>query len=438
MGMGTQLRFDPGQAITGARIEMIPQGVILGRVIDEEGEPVQNARVEVMQPRFMNGKRQMTPSGAAVTNDRGEFRIPNLTPGQIILSAMPDRNSGAGVTDVEPDKAYVRTYHPGVITASQAARIDVAPGAELTGFEIKLAKNKVVRVSGKAVDASGKPLNNTMLMVMQRDSFFGSMDWYSATQDGKFEIRGIPPGQYSVMVQRRDGRGSSYREDLDVSTENIENLLIRVPDPFTLEGQIIVPPESKVDPKSIRLYLADEAGRGFGPPGRMQVMDDGRFTMEDVTPGKYKVNVMVGLSSDSYIQSIEYGDMDAMTGLVPITGPGTPLKIHLSAGVGAVEGTVTEGGLPAPGAYALLLPVDPARRSNQNDLRMSSTDQASAFKLANVPPGDYYAFAFDGVEYGVWQDPEWFEKVRSKAVKVTVQPGGRETIALTVTAAPEP
>lgn len=437
MGMGTQLRFDPGQAITGARIEMLPQAVILGRVVDEEGEPVQNARVEVMQSRYINGKRQMTPSGGATTNDRGEFRIPNLSPGQIILSAMPDRNSGAGITDAEPDKAYVRTYHPGVIAASQAARIDVAAGADLTGFEIKLTKSKVVRVSGKAVDAAGKPLNNTMVLVMQRDSFFGSMDWFSATQDGKFEIRGVPAGPYSITLQRRDGR-ASYREDLDVSTENIENLIVRMPDPFVLEGQIILPPESKIDPKSVRINLSDEAGRFFVAPGRQQVMDDGRFTMEDVSPGKYRVTVMPGMNSDSYVASIEYGDKNALGSPVPITGPGTPLKIHLSSGVGTVEGTATDGGQPAAGVYALLLPVDPARRSNFNDLRMSPTDQAASFRLINVPPGEYYAFAFDGVEFGSWQDPEWFEKVRSKAVKVTVQPGGKETVALSVTVAPEP
>src|SRR5262249_45495694 len=48
-------------------------GVIIGRVLDEYGEPVAGAQVQPMQMRFMNGQRRPMPMGqGASTPDTGE------------------------------------------------------------------------------------------------------------------------------------------------------------------------------------------------------------------------------------------------------------------------------------------------------------------------------------------------------------------------------
>jgi len=79
---GRGIRVTPGQDVGGLEYMLQPQAVITGRVVDDEGEPVEGTAVIVMQRRFMNGKRRWMQSNGGSTNDLGEFRIFNLPPGR--------------------------------------------------------------------------------------------------------------------------------------------------------------------------------------------------------------------------------------------------------------------------------------------------------------------------------------------------------------------
>jgi hypothetical protein len=142
--MGTQIELSEGQSLVDLKIELIPQGVVSGRVVDEENEPLQNVNVSLLRSQYVRGIKQMVPLGNAQTNDRGEFRLLNVPPGQAILQVSPARMMGGptGATDAAPNTAYVPTFYPGATELEQASKIDVSPGAELSGFEIKLQKRR--------------------------------------------------------------------------------------------------------------------------------------------------------------------------------------------------------------------------------------------------------------------------------------------------------
>src|SRR5713101_2297863 len=50
--------LNPGQHTSDIVFKMVPHGVITGRVLDEDGEPVQNVQVNALRYRFYRGKRQ--------------------------------------------------------------------------------------------------------------------------------------------------------------------------------------------------------------------------------------------------------------------------------------------------------------------------------------------------------------------------------------------
>ena len=61
-------------------------GIIVGRVLDEFGEPVANAMVQPIMLRLVNGERRPMPSGPmATTPDTGEFRLWGLQPGDYLV-----------------------------------------------------------------------------------------------------------------------------------------------------------------------------------------------------------------------------------------------------------------------------------------------------------------------------------------------------------------
>jgi hypothetical protein len=452
MSMGTQIELSEGQSLGDLKIELIPQGVISGRVVDEENEPLQNVQVMLMRRQFQRGTKTMMPFGNAQTNDRGEFRILNVPPGQVILQISPARMMGAptGTTDAAPNTAYVPTFYPGVTNMEQATRIDVSPGAELSGFEIKLQKAKVVKVRGKVLDPQGQPAKNYFVNLMPKDSmFFGPFGpQFTRSAEGGFELQAVQPGDYILHVQSDAGgpRGAAHREPLIVGTDNIDDLVIRMNPPVRLEGVIIAKNDAKVDFPSVRIMLVDESGRmgAFGPAGGQQTAkEDGTFVIEGVSPGKYRLQTYFGMMGTTpgegvYLESIQYGDRDVTGTAFEITpGGAAPLRVVFDSNPGVVEGTVTKDSLPSPGTLVILLNADRSKKDFSFN-RTGGTDQNAKFSIKSVPPGDYFAFAFENLqEFGFWEDDERFKKIASKGVKVSVARGGSTNIAVNVTPIPD-
>ena len=262
--MGTQIELSEGQSLVDLKIELIPQGVVSGRVVDEENEPLQNVNVSLLRSQYVRGIKQMVPLGNAQTNDRGEFRLLNVPPGQAILQVSPARMMGGptGATDAAPNTAYVPTFYPGATELEQASKIDVSPGAELSGFEIKLQKAKVVKIRGKILNPQGQPAKNYFVNLMPKDSvFFGPFGpQFARSADGGFELQAVQPGTYVLHVQAEVGgpRGGTHREPLTVGTENIDDLVIRMSAPVRLEGAIVAKNDAKVDFPAVRVMLFDE------------------------------------------------------------------------------------------------------------------------------------------------------------------------------------
>ena len=61
MSPGTILNLQPAQKLSNLNLALIPQSIVSGKVVDDDGEPVQGARVQAMSERWMNGKLQWMP-----------------------------------------------------------------------------------------------------------------------------------------------------------------------------------------------------------------------------------------------------------------------------------------------------------------------------------------------------------------------------------------
>src|ERR1019366_5947793 len=56
---GTLLTLEPGQNSSALAMRLTPHGVIAGRVLDEEGDPLSGVDVQVMRLQYMQGRKQM-------------------------------------------------------------------------------------------------------------------------------------------------------------------------------------------------------------------------------------------------------------------------------------------------------------------------------------------------------------------------------------------
>src|SRR5262249_46593535 len=155
----------------------LPRGsVIAGRIVDEFGDPAADVQVMAMRYQFMQGTRRLMPAGrGATTNDIGEFRLFGFPPRQYYVSAVMPR--GVMFTDSTTDdrSGYAATYYPGTANVAEAQRVAVAIGQTITDLNFALVQTRTARVSGTAVDSSGRPIAGGYVMVMPRTGSIAMM-----------------------------------------------------------------------------------------------------------------------------------------------------------------------------------------------------------------------------------------------------------------------
>ena len=134
--------------------------VLAGRIIDDTGDPLPLTSVSVAPPPgspvrasgpVMNlsegrvwSSRDSNVIALDATNDRGEFRIFGLFPGEYILFATVPPRRG------EMNRP-VPIYFPGVTDPSQAMRLTVAAGQELAELNFTARRIPTVKVTGVVV-----------------------------------------------------------------------------------------------------------------------------------------------------------------------------------------------------------------------------------------------------------------------------------------------
>src|ERR1043165_9187613 len=139
----------PGQQIKDQKVEMTPRAVLSGRVIDENGDPMQGVRVEtVALPPELVSLMQGGQSGQG-TDDRGEFRI-IVAPGKFYLRAWGG-SSGDPVehrADGSTLPPYSPTFYPSTPVKSRAIAVEAVGAKETAGLEIRLTRQQGISISG--------------------------------------------------------------------------------------------------------------------------------------------------------------------------------------------------------------------------------------------------------------------------------------------------
>ncbi len=419
-------------------------GVITGRVVDELGEPVPDATVQVLRSQFVQGQRRLLPGGRMdQTNDIGEFRLFGLSPGQYFLSAM--LRSIVPVAETSLDRiGYATTYYPGTTELGSAQRLAVGPGDTVSGIEVQLVATRTARISGTAMDSTGRPLSGGGVSLLPRGAAltFGGGGG-PVRSDGSFFLTGVPPGQYLLRASGPP-RGIGLPPEVstasvDVSGEDITGVVLTPVTPVDVAGRVVVLDPSAaaaLQPSAIRLALQPmspgemAAGPGAPPPA---LKEDFTFATK-ASPGRLLVRATVG-SPGWVIKSVRAGGVDVTdSGLEIRPSQGIDdLEVELTNRAPQVSGVVTtDRGEGAAQSYALFFSQDrrlwtvPTGRYTL----LSRAGDDGRYTARALPPGDYYAIGLEFVDQTSYGDPDFLETLRSHAVPVTLLDGDTRTLDL--------
>ena len=204
-----EVQLNPGERRTGVDVTLQKGGVIVGRVLDENGEPLSEVRVTALQkPPGHDGPVRtgmMIPGGpSAETNDLGEFRLFSLRPGPYYVQAMPRSNFGRQTTT--RGTTLLPTYFPGTTDAAAAQPVSVAGGQTSGEVLIEMIGAAAFQVSGVIVDEAGRPVANAMVRLIVDDAtvvpnFMMARSHPSRTDEsGMFTIGDVTNGSYVLLA----------------------------------------------------------------------------------------------------------------------------------------------------------------------------------------------------------------------------------------------
>jgi hypothetical protein len=253
---------------------------------------------------------------------------------------------------------------------------------------------------------------------------------------GAFEIRGVVPGSYNLIgiVNERNNRMSA-RFPLEVGGANIENVTLIISPGFAVPGRLAIEGQggSSQELTRIRVMLRpDSAAQIAGAPPASPVQADGTFTLQQVGRDDYRLAV-TGMPRNGYVKTARLGGVDVLSeGLRLDRPPGGPLEVVVSVNTGIADGVV-QGERQEPSANVTVVFVPDGARRNRLDLyRTTSTNAQGQFRVEGLPPGDYKVFAWEDVETGAWQDPDFIRQFEDRGRPVRINEGGNSNIELRV------
>jgi protocatechuate 3,4-dioxygenase beta subunit len=422
---GSTLTLDKGMQLKNLSLKITPQGVISGKVIDDEGDPVTSASVQLLRSIYLDGRQQLTQSGFAQTNDLGEYRLFGVNPGKYYLNAAATRPAGEKGGD-----SFTPTYYPGTIDPAAAGSLEVTPGGQLRGIDLALRRGKTVRVRGKFSGPGSEqssrngtiqlyPRNIAGMVSMARN--FSSIRGTSGT----FEFPNVLPGSYILAADQAEDKDKHYyaRVALEVGNSNIDDLQLTLSEGIEIAGRIRV--EGSTEGMASAMVFLKPRDIQFGANVNGRAKADGTFTLSPVPPGWHRV-VLASQPPNLYIKSIRYGQDDALANGLNATGP-NQLEIVLSANGGRIDGQTS------PAARVGLIP----KNGMQEFMKVTTADNDGRFFFRAVAPGDYLLLAAEEIDAGRFTDPDFVKQFESSGEAVSIKEGSRESKQLKAFSAPD-
>ncbi|HJZ77914.1 MAG TPA: carboxypeptidase-like regulatory domain-containing protein [Vicinamibacterales bacterium] len=402
---GKPLQLLDRQTLDNVDFSLARMGLISGRVVDEFGDPIEGVNVMALRLMFFNGRRQFVPTGGGPsvrTDDAGQYRLLGLEPGSYLVAASTRETWTVNRDGVKQVMGYASTYAPSTTRLTDAQRVTVSLGKEVSNTDVALQPGRAARIAGRAVDSHGRPFAQVEVAREVRGNGFYSIAGVasaSVTADGTFAIDNVPPGDYILSASR--GGESDVPEaafmPITVDGTDLDDLIVIGSLGGTIAGQVLT--ESGAAPALPRLQVTvrDQiVGQpssvlvgAFKNPGTSDVADDGAFTINGVF-GRSRLRM--SLPDGWAIKSAHYEGRDILDTPIEMRSGETwsGVQLIITDRVSTVAGHVSdERGHPAVDGTIVVFAVDAGKWTDDSRyVRSARADQEGGWQIKGLPPGD--------------------------------------------------
>jgi hypothetical protein len=445
-----------GQTVDDVVIKMYKPGVIAGRVLDANGDVVDQAQITALR-LTAGGRPQMRMSMGV--NDLGEFRVSRLEPGNYVLMVSPRRVYEDAPVGEDIPQMPLPTYYPSAVSLEQAQPIAVGRGQTVTGIDIVLAEGQPAIVTGIVTRGDGEPLAPGGAFISAR---FAAREMAGMSQgggspvrpDGTFRMQ-LPPGDYILDTRASGGPtrgpetelfGNARVTAVSGSTQAVNIVLGRgasATGRVIFEGGEPPPTPAAMGPINVPMFAQD----GFCRSGMAKVESDWRFTVE----GLYGTcSAPPGLPGGWMLKAVMYnGENWLDTSVTFEAGQQYPnVQIVLTRERAELNFNVSdEKGQPTRDYVAIIFPA------NKEQWKVPSFGRVFTYLPPPLPPpdspqaqrmtpntlrqrfmpsriGEFFVVALDDIDGDLYQDPAVLEKLSRYAQRVTLAFGHPAQVTL--------
>jgi hypothetical protein len=455
---------------------MLRGAIISGRVRDPNGQPLQTSQIAAFQISYQNGRKVIQQVNSRQTDDRGEYRLYWLPPGNYLIATLPRRTAINAAPS--PQDNYARTFYPNTVEAASATIVPAAEGAEISSIDVLVRPDATGRITGRVVHSltgpNGQPsiasifyLFPTTPAALAETGLTNLQNSSPNRNTGEFDLRGIIPGPYELLSNAPDsnGRQTWGRTRVNVSPGDLRDVVLNIGPGVPLTVRLTIdgaaPTYSMQAPPAIgargavtsivngvvttaaaqptssdpvptpanRVQLRSAEGLGLSMPFEGVQNQDiaydpaGVFTFRSVLPGKYIIAV-APLPPNAYIADVRAGGTSVFDSGVDIHSQTGEIQVTVNTNGGKLQGRAIDATQkPAEAARIVLVPAA-SRRQNMQLYKTALTDNLGNFNINAIAPGDYKLFAWETIPNTAWLNPEFLAPYEGRGLAVSVNSTG--------------
>jgi protocatechuate 3,4-dioxygenase beta subunit len=401
---GKRVLVTAGESAGGVDFDLSPPSSISGRVTDADGEPVVGAAVRL----HSDSSNYVAPADGKplVTDAQGAYRAVGIPPGRYLVS-VGDSHHHYLLSAVKRDdsRRYAETFHPDAADQRKAVEVEVAPGAEAPGIDIRMGRPlKTYEIAGRVIDGeTGRPVPGVAVGIVSygadgSTSSSTSGSWQTDAE-GRFTFFGVRPGRYAIAPEA-DAASNGYAEPVGVEVKegDVVGLELRTRRAGTVSGTVVLEgagalaAATKLARQSLYASVSGEGGTSPSSASS-RVGPDGGFHLVGLRPGKvmyWHIVSEVGQREFTVLR-VEREGVEVRDGLTLGSGENVAglrvVVVDTSSATGRVRGQVViEGGT----LDGLRLGVYYRRDGSEpNTYNSAEPDARGRFALRNLLEGEY-------------------------------------------------
>jgi hypothetical protein len=260
-------------------------------------------------------------------------------------------------------------------------------------------------------------------------------------QKAEFEFTSLLPGLYVLAA----GTGSmSARVPVEIGNADIDDLRIVLAPAINVMGRVAAEPSPNA---STTLDLRQFRVRIFGNELRQRLTPssdgtfsvylvsvhsatpapDGGFTLQNVAPGSYQIEVES--PKGWYVKSARIANNDVSSGVLKVDREALGrLDIAMGRATGTLDLVVLDDDQrPSPATTIALVPATD-RRKRSDLYRTVTADAFGRARIEDIAPGVYRAFAWLDIENDAWLDPDTLQLYESQGVDIEITGAGAQNV----------